>query len=200
VAPIEKPVSQRHVRGTLFVDYVRMIRAHKATDWTQHLTPRDLDYVADRVEAHAWYPMDTFERMGLAILDELRPDLETIRAWGRAQVAWIGAQEPSPLIVGDVFETLMRCRVQRTSFFDYPAFDIEGLTDGEATLTIAYGMSARAEEAASWQTVGFFERLVEVAGATDVHGSFVTKTWEDYLVTTARLRWTATGPWARGAR
>ena len=170
-------MSQRHVKGTLFVDYVRMIRAHKSIAWAQHLTPRDLDYLGKRVEPDAWYPMDTFERMGIAILAEIRPDLETIRAWGAAQVEWLCAQEPSPLVVGDVFETLMHFRVVRASFFDYPALDIADLTEGEATLIISYGMSKRAEEAASWQTVGFFERLLEVAGAAGVRASFATKAW-----------------------
>jgi hypothetical protein len=197
VACPSNQVSQRHVKGALFVDYVRMIRGHKSTAWAQHLTPRDLDYLGKRVEPDAWYPMDTFERMGIAILAEIRPDLETIRAWGGAQVKWLCAQEPSPLVVGDVFETLMRFRVVRASFFDYPALDIEDLTEGEATLIISYGMSKRAEEAASWQTVGFFERLLEVAGATGVRASFATKAWEDDLVTTAALRWTASGPWSR---
>lgn len=174
-----------------------MIRAHKTVDWGKHLLPEDLDHLVKRVEPDGWYPMDTFERMGLAILVELHPDMETIRAWGRAQVEWLCAQKPSPLVPGDVFETLMRFRVLRASFFDYAALEIVDLTDGEATLIIAYGMSERAEEAASWQTLGFFERLLEITGATDVRASFGTKAWDDFLVTTARLRWTFVSPLGR---
>jgi hypothetical protein len=190
-------VSERQVKGTLFVDYVRMIRAHKAGEWAKHLAPDDLAYLVKRVEPDTWYPMGTFERMGLAILAESRPDLETIRTWGRAQVDWLCSQRPSPLVPGDPMDTLMRFRVLRASFFDYPALDITDLSDGEATLVISYGMSPRAEEAASWQTVGFFERLLEVAGAADVGAFFTSKAWEGYLVTTARLLWTAPTPWTR---
>jgi hypothetical protein len=190
-------VSERQVKGTLFVDYVRMIRAYKVGEWTKHLQARDLDYLVRRIEPDAWYPMETFERMGLAILAEIRPDLDTIRHWGRAQVDWLSARDPSPLVPGDARDTLMRFRVLRASFFDYSALEIVDLSEGEATLVIAYGMSPRAEEAASWQTVGFFERLLEVAGAADVRSSFLTKAWEGDLATTVGLEWTASPPTLR---
>jgi hypothetical protein len=183
-------VSERHVKGTLFMDYVRMIRAYKGGQWATHLAPDDLTYLARRIEPETWYPMDTFERMGLAILAEIQPDLEVIRAWGRGQIDVLCAHDPSPLVPGDPMHTLMRFRVLRASFFDYPALEITDLSDGAATLTISYGMSQSAEEAASFQTVGFFERLLEVAGASDVGASFASKAWEGDLVTTVRLVWT----------
>jgi hypothetical protein len=37
---------------------------------------------------------------------------------------------------------------------------------------IAYGMSPAAEEAASYQTMGFFDRLVELAGGEEVRARF----------------------------
>ncbi|HZU85698.1 MAG TPA: hypothetical protein VE987_22380 [Polyangiaceae bacterium] len=186
-------MSVRHVRGRLFVDYVRMLRAFKGGDWTKHLTPRDLDHLVMRIDPQAWYPMDTFERMGLAILAEIQPDLETIRAWGRMQVDALCAQDPSPLVPDDAIETLMRFRVLRASFFDYAALDVPELTHGEATLVVSYAMSPHAEEAASWQTVGFFERLLELAGARDVVASFTSKAWDGDLVTTVRLTWVGPG-------
>jgi hypothetical protein len=133
--------------------------------------------------------METFERMGLAILAEVRPDMDTVRAWGRMQVDVLAAKHPTLVVVGDAMDTLMRFRVLRASFFDYPALEVTDLSEGEANLVVSYGMSPRAEEAASWQTVGFFERLLELAGATDVGASFTSKVWDGDLVTTARLLW-----------
>jgi hypothetical protein len=182
-------LSDRHVKGTLFVDYVRMIRAYKAGRWVDHLTLEDLQYLTQRIEPEAWYPMGTFERMGLAILAEIRPDLETIRAWGRFSVDLLIVKHPDLLVHGDAMDTLMRFRVLRASFFDYAALAVTDLTEGEATLTVAYGMSAPAEEAASYQTLGFFERLLEASGANDVVGTFTTKVWRGDLITTASLLW-----------
>jgi hypothetical protein len=133
--------------------------------------------------------MESFERMGLAILAELSPDLETIRAWGRAQVDWLCRAHTDLVAQGDARDTLMRFRVLRASFFDYEALRIMELTDGDATLSISYGMSDRAEEAASWQTLGFFERLLEAAGATNVRAWFVEKSWASGKPTCVRIQW-----------
>jgi hypothetical protein len=177
------------VKGTLFVDYVKMLRAQKGTDWSKHLRPEDIDYLVQRVEPDAWYPMETFERMGLAILATLSPDLETIRAWGRAQVDWLCRIHGDLIAHGDACDTLMRFRVLRASFFNYEALKISELTDGDATLFVSYGMTDRAEEAASWQTLGFFERLVEVAGGTSVKAWFAERAWASGERTRVRITW-----------
>jgi hypothetical protein len=46
-----------------------------------------------------------------------------------------------------------------------------------------------AAKPAWWQTLGFLERLLEVAGATDVSASFTSRAWEGDMVTTIALRW-----------
>jgi hypothetical protein len=51
-------------------------------------------------------------------------------------------------------------------------------------------MGAKAEEAASYQTMGFFERLVEVAGGTDVHARFTSCSWTRGARTVLTLDWT----------
>ena len=61
----------RRVRGSFFVEYVRMLRRRKDVDWSEVLTPEDLPCLEQRIEADAWYPMESFERLGLAILSKL---------------------------------------------------------------------------------------------------------------------------------
>jgi len=177
------------VKGTLFVDYVRMLRAKKDVDWSRHLTEVDLLFLSQRIEPSGWYPMETFERMGLAILDEITSDLGVVQAWGRAQIDGLSRTHTNLIVPGDARQTLMRFRVLRASFFDYAALQIVELSDGEAVIIVAYGMAPRAEEAASHQTLGFFERLLEVAGATNARAWFSTRAWEDELITTIQLRW-----------
>jgi hypothetical protein len=166
-----------------------MIRGYKPGQWDAHLELSDLRYLTERIEPDAWYPMETFERMGLAILAEIQPSLEAIRFWGRFSVDALARANPSLVVPGDALDTLARFRVLRASFFDYAALAVTDVSHGEANLVISYEMSPRAEEAASYQTVGFFERLLEVAGATLITASFTSKSWEGELVTTARLLW-----------
>jgi hypothetical protein len=183
-------VSERKVKGTLFVDYVRMLRGHRDVDWSKYLTPVDLGYLIQRIEKDGWYPMDTFERMGLAILAEVaQGELETVRMFGRVSIDWLCKSYDNLVAYRDVRETLMRFHVLRRSFFDYAPVGINSISDGEAKITISYGMRPPAEEAASWQTLGFFERLLEVAGATNVKAWFTARSWKWDPTTLVSLAW-----------
>ena len=182
----------RRVKGTLFVDYVRMMRSHKSAEWSKYLSGDDLRFLDERIAPDGWYPMDTFERMGLAVLAEVaQGDIQLSRSWGKAQMEWLIVQNPGLVALGDPCDTLMRFRVLRNSFFDYPALEIRAISDGEAAVEVTYGMSPTAEQAASLQTMGFFERMLEYAGAQTVTAWFSTQSWTRDPVTTLQLRWTS---------
>jgi hypothetical protein len=184
------PSVERRVKGTLFVDYVRMLRSLKTVDWSAHLRPEDVSYLVQRIEPDAWYPMESFERMGLAILAEIvHDDLELVRQFGRASTDRLCAQHPDLVAPGDPRDSLMRFQVQRRSFFSYAAIALHAVSDEEASFDIAYGMSHAAEEAASFQTLGFLERLLELAGGSNVQAWFSACAWKGDLVTVAELRW-----------
>lgn len=184
----------RHVKGTLFVDYVRMLRSRKDVDWSGRLTAEDLVALNTRVEPDGWYPMATFERMGLAILNVIADgDLQMVREFGKASVDWLTYTQPMLVAKDDPRESLMRFHVLRQSFFDYLAVEVKKLTDQEAAITIAYEMGDVAEEAAAVQTMGFFERLVEGAGGQQVVARFASKRWDGAAQTLLDLRWQRPG-------
>ncbi len=180
----------RRVKGSLFVDYVRMLRSRRDVDWSKYLNAEDHGYLVQRVEPETWYPMETFERMGIAIFDEVaRGDLEVVRMFGRVSIDWLCRSHENLVAHGDPRDSLMRFQVLRQTLFDYPAISIATITDADASIHIRYGMSAKAEEAASWQTLGFFERLLEVAGATKVKAWFGARSWNGDAVTAVSLAW-----------
>jgi hypothetical protein len=181
---------ERKVRGILFADYVRMIRGHKQHDWSRELPPEDLDYLSSRIQPNDWYPMATFERLGNAILTVIAHDqLPAVRMWGRFQVDQLRAQNPMLLAENDPVETLNRFRVLRSTYFDFEALDVRMLVDGEAHIVVGYGMGARAEEAASYQAMGFFERLLELAGGLDIDAAFTERSWAGDRRTLLLLTW-----------
>jgi len=180
----------RRVKGTLFVDYVRMIRHHKEIDWSAHLQPEDFELIRQQIDPSAWYPMESFERLGLAILHEIAQDrLEAARSWGRASLVDLREFHQDLIVPGDPRESLMRVQVLRASFFDFQAVDLMYLSDGEARFRIDYGMSPRAEQAASHQALGFFEELVTIAGARQCQASMVSRRWEGDPDTVIELTW-----------
>lgn len=122
----------RHVRGVLFVDYVRMLKAQKGVDWRQHLPEQDLIFLAMKIDPDAWYPMATFERMGNQILrTTAHGEMLTVQLFGRYSAGQLRAAHPSLLAPGDPIETLNRFRVMRETFFDFPALEVSVLHDEE---------------------------------------------------------------------
>jgi uncharacterized protein (TIGR02265 family) len=167
-----------------------MVRSRKDVDWSRHLLDEDLTIVRNPVDLYGWYPMSTFEALGLAILDEIaKGQLEGVRMWGRFQVATATKQFPDLVARGDPRDTLMRFRVLSRAFFDYGAVDVLDVEDETAHVKIAYEMSPRAEETASTQSQGFFEGLLDAAGAKNASGRFVERSWAGDARTLLSLTW-----------
>jgi hypothetical protein len=182
------------VRGILFVDYVRMLRAHKGVDWKAHLTVEDMRYLGEHIDPDAWYPMETFERMGNAILATVASgSLTPVLMWGRLQASQLRMANPMLLAQNDPVESLNRFRVMRQTFFDFEALEVLLLHDDEAQIAIRYYMGMPAEEAASVQTVGFFEGLLGLAGARDIRSNFREKSWAGDARTRVDLTWISPG-------
>jgi hypothetical protein len=180
----------RHVRGVVFLDYVRMLRAKKDVSWAAHLAPDDLPYLTGQIDPGAWYPMASFERMGNAILSVVAGgQLMPVQLWGRLQAAHLKAANPTLLAPRDPIETLTRFHVLRQTFFDFEAVAVRMLHDDAAQIAVTYHMGMPAEEAAAVQTMGFFEGLLELAGATDIGAKLTAKSWANAPVTLVDLRW-----------
>ena len=180
----------RNVRGSLFLDYVRMLKAHKGVAWETYLSADDLPYLKAKIDMTAWYPMATFERMGNAILEVVAGgSMRPVQMWGRFSAAQLRTANPMLLEPNDPCETLTRFRVMRETFFDFEALQVLMLHEGEAQIAIHYYMGMPAEEAASYQTMGFFEGLLELAGAKDIRAAFRAKSWQGAPRTILDLRW-----------
>lgn len=178
------------MKGVLFVDYVRMLRGFKDVDWSAHLPAEDLAFLAARIDPVGWYPMATFERMGNQILRVVaRGDMFAVQMWGRLSVDQLRAAQPMLVEPGDPIETLNRFRVLRSTYFDFDALEVLMLYDETAQIAIHYHMGMPAEEAASMQTIGFFERLLEIAGAVEIQARFKTRSWTGDPRTVLALSW-----------
>jgi hypothetical protein len=180
----------RHVRGSFFSDYVRMIRRRKDVEWSRFLEPSDLEYLRRQIDPSGWYPMSAFEHLGDAILAHSgQATLSAVRMWGHFSVSAVVATEPDLIAAGDPVESLMRLKVMRASLFDFPAFDIPSLLPGQADVRVTYHMGPSAEEAACHQTMGFCEGVISLAGGTQIEARFLASTWEGAPETRIELYW-----------
>ena len=179
-----------HVKGVLFADYVRMLRAHRGRTWHEFLEPEDIVFLHQEIDLDTWYPMETFERLGVAIFQVIAEgDLGLVRDWGRASVDRIVGTNEDVLVRGDPRESLMRFFVLRRSLFDFEALSMLQLCDASASIGVEYGMLPMAERAAAVQTMGFFESLIALAGGGDVHGEFLEMSWRGDRQTIIGFAW-----------
>ena len=196
-------MSERKVRGVLFVDYVRMLRAHRDRRWTAWSQAEDLEFLERKLDPSGWYPMATFERLGLAVLNTVAAnDFALVRRWGRESVEAVVKAADQLLVPGDPRESFMRFQVYRRTFFDFEALSVLQVCDRSAQLQVAYGMASAAEQAAAIQTLGFFEGLIAAAGGTGVRGAFTERSWEGDSRTVLSFAWdvVAASPEGRPAR
>jgi hypothetical protein len=116
-------VASRHrVKGILFANYVRMLRAHKGTDWSKRLLADDVLFLQMSIHPDGWYPMDTFERMGNEILRTVaRGDLMAVRRWGRLAVDQLRAAQSTLVADVDPMKSIRRFQVLRSTYFDFDA-------------------------------------------------------------------------------
>lgn len=166
-----------------------MVRRRKDVDWAGVLSAEDYALVQQRIDVDAWYPMTTFEQLGLAILSHFEGGLDAVRLWGSFSASGFAQQHSTLIAAGDPVETLMRLKVLRGTLFDFPAFDVPTLIDGHATISMQYEMGAVAEEAACHQTLGFCEGVVGLAGARAIRGAFDESSWRGAPRTMVALDW-----------
>lgn len=169
-----------------------MIRSQKHIAWEKELPPDDVRFLSQTIEPERWYPMETFERFGNAILrHNAGSSVDAVRLWGRLSVDALCQANPNLLAPGDPIETLNRFRVLRATYFDFDALEVPILIEGHAQLVIRYHMGTEAEEAASFQTIGFFEELLAHAGAREVVAAFQQRSWAGDPQTVIDLTWSA---------
>ncbi len=167
-----------------------MIRRRKEVDWSRFLSAEDLPYTQQQIAPDGWYPMEVFERLGNAILEHNEAvTLAAVRMWGHVSLTTATAAYPTLIAPGNPVEALMRLKVLRATMFDFQAFDIPMLSNGHAHIAVNYHMGSKAEEAACFQTMGFCEGVVLLAGGTKVEGRFLQRSWAGDAKTLMDLQW-----------
>jgi len=83
--------------------------------------------------------METFERRGIAILREIaQDDLKRVKHFGRVSLDAPCKQYDNLVAAGDPNESLLRFRMLRQSFFDFPALDIQDVFEHQATAIVSW--------------------------------------------------------------
>ena len=180
----------KHVKGVLFLDYARMIRKRKNADWSKYLTPEDQKILSQLILPSEWYPLETYQHCGVAVLHEIaRDNVEVVRAWGRASMDELMkvyknlAQETDPRKAMEKFQFLRR------RFFDFEGLEVITQDGNRIQVKVDVAFGGVADEAYAYQILGALERLLQVSGAKNVQFQFVQKAWQGAPHTVIGLSW-----------
>lgn len=90
------------IKGTMAIDFVRIVRANRDKNWEKWLTPADLEIVNGKVLPSNWYPYDFFRRIAFAVFKEIAGgNLLTAQQFGRFQMRGLLAIYKNVLRPGD---------------------------------------------------------------------------------------------------
>ncbi len=183
----------KNVKGTLFLDYVRMVKSRKDIDWRKYLIEDDMKYLDknERILPSTWYPFDAFERMGIGVFTEIGGgDMEMVRLWGQVSTDLLVKVYKTLVQPGDPVRSAKRFDIFRSGFFDFPGVELN--IDAEKsilTLSVFFSDNMAAVEAQAYQALGGIERLLELAGAENIQYTFQARLWEGDPKTLIKIEW-----------
>ncbi|MCP4676088.1 MAG: hypothetical protein GY854_11395 [Deltaproteobacteria bacterium] len=182
----------RHVKGTLFVDYVRMLKSRKDIDWSKYLNEEDMKFLDEheRIMPSSWYPFDTFERFGLGVLQEIGGGhYESARMWGRMSTDLLLKVYKNMIESGDPAYSVQKFDIVRAGFFDFPGVKAEILSESLLHMTVRFSTDKVIGKAQAYQALGAVERLLELAGAEKIEHTFHKSVWENDPETLIEMTW-----------
>ena len=176
----EKKEEQRMVKGTMLVDYVRLVRSRKDIPWEKHLTKEDLDIIKGRILPMGWYPFEAFQRIGVSVMREIaNNDLNIVRQFGRLAMKNL-IDNTYPLIgkSKDIFEAFQALHNIRSRFFNFAAPNFEKIGPKSMRVTFENAPNTDGLEGFSYQYIGGYDYLIEHYGGKNINLTWEKKGWE----------------------
>jgi hypothetical protein len=163
--------TERKVKGSLVVDMVKIIRAIPQLPWDKHLKPEDMAVVNSMVLPTAWYDMESYMRIGLAVYAlgaQGKP--ENVVAFGRQamQALFDGPYRPF-LDKNDPALAIQKFLDLRKSLFTFSKMKMDKLADKKVRVTISeLGRIEDGLEVFNLILEVHFVRLIELNGGKNV--------------------------------
>jgi len=182
------------VKGTLMVDYVKMIKANPKLNWQDFLKPEDWNIIEGRILPSVWYPFDTFQRCGVAIFKIIaKSNVAVAKLWGKLRAEELFTvtykslgESPDPI------SAIKKYIAIRTTFTNFNMFEMEIEEIGPAHIKIkSKSVEARHEgnEAFTWQVIGSVEKLIELTGGKNVKVTILAREWQGDKYTISEWSW-----------
>jgi len=179
------------VKGTMLIDYARLIRANKDRNWSKYLEPEDMEIIKGKIFSSVWYHYKSFERIGMAVFHEIAgSNIETARVFGR--FFWknlLTGVYRTILSDRDPYRCLERYAILREQFFNFATHEIKKLGDKHVHSIITLGEMSPGLEPFCAQLAGGFDTIMESADCQNPRVEIIQKEWEGAPATIYDISW-----------
>ena len=184
-------MDDKKVKGTMLLDFVRMIRQNKGKDWNKFLKPEDWEIVQSNILPSKWYPYQTYIRCALAAFELLAGGkLELARANGQMMAkALFEKTYKSVVEVKDPMKGLNQFVRFYGAFFNFSSLKIEKIDEKHVEIYHNYDAGAQANMPYCNQLMGMFDVLVEMNGGKNSKLALTAKQWEGASATVIDIIW-----------
>jgi hypothetical protein len=184
-------MDQRHVKGTMLADFVRMIRANKDRNWDAYLEKGDWEIINSKIYPTQWYSLGYYQRFGFAIYKVLAGgDLETVRMSGRIRGRdFFREVYSSAIAVQDPARALGHFAKIYSSLFDFSVIEFERVDSNHVIISHDYDPEDEANTPYCFQLMGYIDTLIGLTGGTNPRIELTAKQWEGAPTTVFDITW-----------
>ena len=183
---------ERSLKGTVILDLVKIIRALKDLPWDEYLQPEDWEIINSMALPTAWYPIESYMRMGLAVFKlAAGGSEEAVRQFGRQAMQGLFNGPYRPFLdKGDPHQAVGKFIELRRSLFNFSRMEAEKVSENSLRMTISeLGDLKEGVEVFALLAQVHLEEIAAMNGAREVRSASRVDFKEDGPVLTFDLEW-----------
>lgn len=179
-----------NVKGTVFIDLVKIIKKDKSGVYDKYLTNKDREIISPKMWPNGWYPYETYKHCLGAIFEVVaKKDLKVAKEWGRTTCQAVMTSTYKGLLKGcDPLSFIKQFETINRNLYDFGKTEI--VTEGENRALYKLSSFDAKFVLLYYIIQGWTERGLELSGAKKIKCEFVTKSWEGDPFTSMRFTWT----------
>jgi len=180
-------VKDARVKGTVLLDYVRLIHVAKDKNWDKYLKKEDWNIINGRILPSVWYPYEYFYRFGNAVLQEIAGgNMDIVRQFGKSNAETLfkgtykGIMESTITGGGGAIRFLERYTALVPTLFNFAVIVLEKVSEKHVKFNVKVDLKL---EEVLWepyfaQLSGTVEKVVEMCGGKNPRVKIIAKRWE----------------------
>jgi len=177
------------VKGSMFVTFVKAIKADKTGVYDKLLTDQDKEIISKLILQSSWYPFETYKNCFNAVCQvNANNNPETLRDWGRmAGESTMSTIYKTVVNQKDAAAAIRAFKQILGSMYDFGDIQEEVTAENEMIIKV---LDVDPDfEAWYWVCQGWVERTIELVIKKKVTSEILERSWEGAPATVYKMSW-----------